>query len=105
MCDWCNWSVVVPDYVKKILDHAFSDCKKITEIRLGEGVTQICSSAFSNCTGLKKVFIPKCIRRLGKNLFKGCRTVEIVYNGTEEEWKELDHSIDGTDNCDVSFEG
>ena len=97
--------VVVPDYVKKIMDHAFSDCKKITEIRLGEGVTQICSGAFSNCTGLKKVFIPKCIRRLGKNLFKGCRTVEIVYNGTEEEWKELDHSIDGTDNCDVSFEG
>lgn len=97
--------VVVPDYVKKIMDHAFSDCKKITEIRLGEGVTQICSGAFSNCTRLKKVFFPKSIRRLGKNLFKDCRTVEIVYNGTEEEWKELDHSIDGTDNCDVSFEG
>ena len=97
--------VVVPDYVKKIMDHAFSDCKKITEIRLGEGVTQICSGAFSNCTRLKKVFVPGTIRRLGKNLFKGCRTVEIVYNGTEEEWKELDHSIDGTDNCDVSFEG
>lgn len=95
--------VVVPDYVKKIMDHAFSDCKKITEIRLGEGVTQICSGAFSNCTGLKKVFIPKSIRRLGKNLFKGCKTVEIVYNGTEEEWKELDHSGDGTSDCNVSF--
>ena len=91
--------VVVPDYVKKIMDHAFSDCKKITEIRLGEGVTQICSGAFSNCTGLKKVFIPKGIRRLGKNLFKGCKTVEIVYNGTEEEWDAMDHSEDGT--CDM----
>lgn len=95
--------VVVPDYVKKIMDHAFSDCKKITEIRLGEGVTQICSGAFSNCTGLKKVFIPKDIRRLGKNLFKGCKNVEIVYDGTEEEWEELDHSEDGTSDCDVSF--
>lgn len=95
--------VVVPDYVKKILDHAFSDCKKISEIRLGEGVTQICSGAFSNCTGLKKVFIPKSIKRLGKNLFKGCKTVEIVYGGTAEEWEELDHSEDGTGNMEVSY--
>lgn len=95
--------VVVPDYVKKIMDHAFSDCKKITEIRLGEDVTQICRGAFSNCTGLKKVFIPKSIRRLGKNLFKGCKTVEIVYGGTAEEWEELDHSEDGTGNMEVSY--
>lgn len=95
--------IVVPDYVKKIMDHAFSDCKKITEVRLPEGITQICSGAFSNCTRLKKVFIPGTIRRLGKNLFKGCRTVEIVYNGTEEEWNKIDHNTDGTDKCDVSF--
>ncbi|MCQ2241991.1 leucine-rich repeat domain-containing protein [Treponema sp.] len=95
--------VVVPDYVKKIMDHAFSDCKKITEIRLGEGVTQICSGAFSNCTGLKKVFIPKGIRRLGKNLFKGCKTVEIVYGGTEGEWDAMDHSGDGTGDMEVSY--
>lgn len=95
--------IVVPDYVKKIMDHAFSDCKKITEVRLPEGITQICSGAFSNCTRLKKVFIPGTIRRLGKNLFTGCKDVEIVYGGTEEEWNKIDHNTDGTDKCDVSF--
>ncbi len=95
--------IVVPDYVKKIMDHAFSDCKKITEIRLPEGVTQICSEAFSNCTRLKKVFIPGSIRRLGKNLFKGCKNAEIVYKGTEDEWIALTHNEDGTGNCKISF--
>lgn len=95
--------IVVPVYVKKIMDHAFSDCKKITEVRLPEGITQICSGAFSNCTRLKKVFIPGTIRRLGKNLFTGCKDVEIVYGGTEEEWNKIDHDTDGTDKCDVSF--
>lgn len=96
-------TVVVPDYVTKIMDHAFSDCKKISEIRLPEGVKQICSYAFSNCTRLEKVFIPKRIKRLGKNLFKGCKSVQIVYGGTEEEWNAMDHSEDGTCGCKLIF--
>lgn len=95
--------IVLPDYVTKIMNHAFSDCKKITEIKMPEGMTQICREAFSNCTQLKKINFPKTIKRLGKNLFKNCKSVEIVYSGTKEEWNAMNHSEDGTLGCDVKF--
>ena len=64
-------------YVKYIGDRAFDKCKKLTEIKLPEGVTAIGSAAFRNCTGLREVFIPESLVRCELDAFDGCSDVTV----------------------------
>lgn len=48
-------SITIPDSVRSIDDHAFSDCLFLTSITIGDGVTSIGSYAFSNCWILKSI--------------------------------------------------
>lgn len=68
--------ITVPDYVTEIFDEAFAGCKKITEIQ-----------------------IPCSIKKLGRELFKDCNEVDVYYNGTEEEWNEIEKGEDCIQNC------
>lgn len=41
--------------VKKISSYAFAECDKVTEIRIGDVVTEIGNSAFAGCVTLKRI--------------------------------------------------
>lgn len=41
--------------VKKISSYAFAECDKVTEVRIGDEITEIDSNAFSGCSALEKV--------------------------------------------------
>ena len=63
--------------VKYIGDKAFDKCKKITVIKIPEGVTSIGSATFRNCTALKEVYIPESLIRCESDAFKGCSDIKV----------------------------
>ena len=92
----------IPAGVKKIGNSAFQNCRRLTEIVIPDGVTDIGSLAFSGCDRLIRVTIPASVKRIGYAAFDGCgtnvglytgdegRQVEIFYEGTREEWMNVD---------------
>ena len=57
--------------LKKIGDLAFSDCRKLTEINLPEGLETIGECAFE-WSGLKEIVIPSSVTLIKKKAFKNC---------------------------------
>lgn len=57
--------------VKKISSYAFADCDKVTEVHIGDEITEIGDYAFSGCSSLKK----------------------ITFVGTMAKWKEIQIGI------------
>ena len=72
---FCNSSVkrvVISGDVGKIGVKAFADSKKLTEIRILDGVTEISDSAFENCSSLKQITLSDTIAALGTSVFANC---------------------------------
>lgn len=86
--------IELPSKIKYIGDCAFvySD---IEEIKISDGTIKVGDYAFYGCSKLKKVHLPKSIYKIGYNAFSSLNeNVEIYYDGTEAEWRDVD--IDGT---------
>lgn len=83
---------VIPDGIESIQQHAFYETD-LTEIVIPEGVTSIYSRAFGSCKNLLFVTLPHSIKFIDRAVFIGCHAiVEIRYNGTIEEWNQIDCS-------------
>lgn len=65
----------VPSTVKIIGESAFKFCKKIDEVMISEGVTQIEKSAFCDCTSLTHISLPKSIKEISDWAFSGCESL------------------------------
>lgn len=55
--------------IKKIGRSAFSNCAKLSAIKLPEGCAEIASSAFNSCGSLKTVEIPSTVTTMGSRVF------------------------------------
>lgn len=64
--------------VTNIAASAFSGCKKLKSVIIGNNVTTIGNNAFKKCTSLKKVIIPARVTTIGKNAFFGCKKLKNV---------------------------
>lgn len=60
--------------------------KKITEVIIKEGVTNIGGSAFMDCESLKSVTFPSTLRIIGDSAFNGCKSLTNISlpDGVEE---------------------
>ena len=56
----------------EIGDRAFSNCKNLTTVELGGGVTSIGKSAFFKCTQLSSIAIGSGVTSIGTSAFNGC---------------------------------
>ena len=65
-------SVYIPRSVKSISDGAFSGCKELETVVLGELITELPHSAFEGCELLKRINLDKIVT-VGKACFKGCK--------------------------------
>jgi len=60
------------DDVTYIDECAFADCKNLTKLSLGSGLTDIYYEAFLNCSALRELTIPGKTDCLDYNSFEGC---------------------------------
>ena len=65
-------SITIHDDTKIIADGLFKDYDKLTEIRIGNGVTRICDELFSGCVYLTYVTIGSGVTSIGSKAFYDC---------------------------------
>ena len=100
-------AVIIPSTVKdpegrsysvtSIGSSAFSQCKKITEISIPEGVTTI-SDAFFQCTSLTSVNIPSSITRIDVGAFNQCPALAEVHITDLKAWCGIEFANNTTAN-------
>ncbi|MBS6723827.1 MAG: leucine-rich repeat protein [Clostridiales bacterium] len=64
--------------VTSVAQNAFSGCKKLKSVTIGNGVTFIGNNAFKKCTSIKKIIIPEKVASIGKNAFAGCKKLKSI---------------------------
>ena len=74
-------SVVIPDSVAQIGDHAFSVCKDLSQVTIGKGVRSIGPSAFFSCYSLTEIIIPDNVAEIGNDAFADCYDLAAVKIG------------------------
>ena len=67
--------VVLPEWVRRVGDYAFYRCGRITEVEM-PGVREIGVAAFSGCKGLKRVVMGDEVKMIGWSAFSGCAAIE-----------------------------
>ena len=95
-------SFYIPSGLKKVkitgetvADYAFYNCKNITEITLGEKVTEIGSHAFFGCEGITGITIPDSITSIKTYAFDECTNLAGVYINDIAKWFEI--NFNGSD--------
>ena len=71
-------SIKVPDGVTAIGDYAFSGCSRLVNIKLPDGVTTMGIQAFSDSSRLKLVVIPEGLTAIKTATFFSCGSLESV---------------------------
>ena len=76
-------SITVPNTIEgvkvtKIGNQAFSTCRKITSIKLGNNITDISFGAFWGCEKLESINIPNRVTNIGARAFSGCGKLESI---------------------------
>lgn len=77
---------------------AFYNCKNLENVELQEGVEALGDLVFAKCGSLKSLVLPSTLKSFRfSEVFSAPRDLEIIYNGTEEEFKEILQSNDMPD--------
>ena len=71
-------SVVLPNSLIEIGDHAFCNCDCLKEINIPNSVISIGDWAFSQCSSIKTINIPNSVERIGDGAFSYCRNLKEV---------------------------
>lgn len=74
-------NVNVGNNLNKIGESAFEHCNKLANIEIPDGITEIGNRAFSYCESLKKVKIGNNVTKIGASAFKGCKSLVSVTMG------------------------
>ena len=80
----------IPDTVKTIGKNAFHKCTNLKTVHLGLNVEEIYNEAFLQCSNLEKLVMDKNIKTIWNNAFKSCTSINLYYNGTIDDWCNID---------------
>ena len=67
------------DTVTEIGEHAFSNCRKITQIRIPGKVAVIQESTFATCSALKTVVLEEGITKIAYGVFNYCKSLKEIH--------------------------
>lgn len=70
-------SVIIPEGVEVIGDHAFFNCENLVSVALPESLKTIEESAFAY-TGLIKISIPKAVQEIKSQAFANCENLKLA---------------------------
>lgn len=76
--DIVNGKFVVPDFVTKIGDKAFSHCKSLEEVVIPKSVIEIGNEAFYRCAWLREIHLPSNVKTIGEWAFSGCTSLKEI---------------------------
>ena len=68
-------SVIIPDSVKEIGNHAFEQCENLTDVTIGRDIETIGEFCFYKCTNLTNVFVDGTIKRIEESAFRDCQNL------------------------------
>lgn len=68
-------SIVLPDTIEAIGDHAFYRCKSLEEISIPDSVKTIGKSTFNGCSNLKGIDLPQSLTYVGESAFELCESI------------------------------
>lgn len=71
-------SVTIPSTVKEIPEGAFFSCKKLTKVKLAEGLTTISDRAFESCEALTNITLPSSLTHIGNSAFMYCCALKSI---------------------------
>jgi uncharacterized repeat protein (TIGR02543 family) len=123
ICEDAFWitgltSIVIPDSVTSIGNHAFEACDYLRTVVIGNGVTDIGIWAFCGCDNLSSVIIGNSVVNIGLGAFAGCTSLKnivmssnvsiigdiafrncpylskVYFDGSEEDWNLINISSD-----------
>ena len=68
-------SIVLPNTIEAIGDHAFYRCKSLEEITIPDSVKTIGKSTFNGCSNLKGIDLPQSLAYIGESAFELCESI------------------------------
>ena len=97
-------TVELPSGITKIGAGAFATCGSLKEFTIPANVETIGETAFALCEKLEKITIPKSVKKIGQAAFALCPLKTVYYDGTAEEWAniEIDETKIEIDDIDFS---
>ena len=90
-------NVTIGNAVKTIGNYAFFGCDHLVSVKFGKSVESIGGGAFWCCKYLKSLTIPNSVHSIGYQAFKECIKLEYVTMGNSVETIE----VDAFENCDA----
>lgn len=76
----CNIeSVTMPDSLEVIDSCAFQECKNLSTVKFGNGLTRICERAFSYCKNLKEIVLPDRLERMDSYAFSNAGLESVTF--------------------------
>ena len=93
-------SITIPNNVIEICECGLARCKSLESITLPNSLKEIGKFAFTECSSLTSITIPHNVTRIGYGAFANCTSLEeIKYDGTEEEWNNIELGEDWNYKC------
>lgn len=65
-------TVKLPKGLKKIGANAFQDCSALSDITIGDQVTDLLNYAFVGCSSLTSINVPGSVKNIGESAFRNC---------------------------------
>jgi hypothetical protein len=88
--------LILPKHIRVIGENAFANCD-IESVHIPEGAYLIEYQAFYRCHHLSEIYLPSSITVIKERAFAyDDNLVTIKYNGTIEEYADIDHNPDST---------
>ena len=82
--------VVISDSVTDIGNLAFQGCSNLSTVVMGNHVKNINYSSFKDCTSLTEIVLPASVKSIGYGVFENCENLtKIYYKGMESDWAEM----------------
>ena len=73
-----------------IANSAFYECRGLSSLTLGNGITKIGNYAFSGCSRLTKIVLPKSVVQIDSRAFERCSRLNGIYISDLQAWCNID---------------
>lgn len=70
--------------VTGVSDYLFSNCNKLTSVKIPNSFTRIGEGSFENCPNLTSIEIPSSVINIGKLAFSNCENLDVVIDNSKD---------------------